>query len=262
MKTNLLKKSLLISALVFFILAALSADKAFAADPWLNGFAYRNAITINNAGAEIIDYQVSITTDTAALIAVGKIQSACQDIRFTDSDGTTQLNYWIESGCDSAATIFRVKVTTVSAGEKTIYMYYGNIAAAAASGESPTFYISNRKFDYTPLGRDWTCATAGPGACNAAYSGDYTSAPYCAYVYETSRSCRKAHLQQTVTLPDISPLYLHYKRRYGCNTWGLGMGIKIGATTTNWSDGTILRAWSCGGSGGTSPWVEYWDDIS
>jgi len=62
------------------------------------------------------------------------MRSDCGDIRFTDSDATTLLNYWIESGCNSASTKIWVKVPSIPASStKTIYVYYGNPSATSAS---------------------------------------------------------------------------------------------------------------------------------
>ena len=103
---------------------------------------YSKPIIINNtANSNVLtDYQVKLITDTASLIADGKMKSDCSDIRFSDSDKTTQLNYWIESGCNTASTNIWVKVPLIPASStKTIYMYYGNFSASPASNFGNTF---------------------------------------------------------------------------------------------------------------------------
>ena len=57
--------------------------------------------------------------------------------RFTTSDGTTLLPYWIESWCSPAATIWIRN--PVAAGSTAIYLYYGNAGATSASNGSNTF---------------------------------------------------------------------------------------------------------------------------
>jgi hypothetical protein len=58
-----------------------------------------------------------------------------EDIRFTDSDGSTLLNYWQE-----ADGRFWVKVPSIPASStKTIYVYYGNPGATSASNGTLTF---------------------------------------------------------------------------------------------------------------------------
>jgi len=94
---------------------------------------YRKAITITNSGSSLSDYPVKITLDTASLVSAGKLRSDGGDIRFTDSDGTTLLNYWIESGINTSTTVIWVKVPSILAGSKTIYFYYGNPQATSQS---------------------------------------------------------------------------------------------------------------------------------
>jgi hypothetical protein len=110
-------------------------------DPWLNGFPYRKPITISNSGSALTDYQVLVTTDTASLISAGKMRTNCWDIRFTDSDGATQLNYWVESDCNSTSTKVWVKVPSIPVGSKTIYVYYGNPNAISASNANNVFLL-------------------------------------------------------------------------------------------------------------------------
>ncbi|MCK5039433.1 MAG: DUF2341 domain-containing protein [Candidatus Aenigmarchaeota archaeon] len=88
---------------------------------------YRNPITITNTGSDLKDYSVYLTKDTAILISAGKMRADCGDIRFRDEEGNA-LAYFLEGGCDSANTKLWVKVPSIPAGIKTIYMHYGNPA--------------------------------------------------------------------------------------------------------------------------------------
>jgi hypothetical protein len=109
---------------------------------WLIGWQYRRPITINNSSNSnsLTDYQVLVTLDTQSLISAGKMKTDCGDIRFTDSDGSTLLNYWIESGCNTASTKIWVKVPSIPANSsKTIYVYYGNPSATSLSNGDATF---------------------------------------------------------------------------------------------------------------------------
>ncbi|MDE2588535.1 MAG: DUF2341 domain-containing protein, partial [Patescibacteria group bacterium] len=107
----------------------------------VSGYSYRRQITIkNNSGGALSNYQVKIVIDTATPIAAGKMLSNCNDIRFTDTDGTTNLPYWIENGCNTNYTTVWVEVPSILFPSKMIYMYYGNSAAAAGTyptGPSP-----------------------------------------------------------------------------------------------------------------------------
>jgi hypothetical protein len=106
-------------------------------------FQYRKPITIsNNSGSSLSDYQILVTLDTQSLISAGKMRNDCGDIRFTDSDGTTLLNYWLESGCNTNNTKIWVKVPSIPANStKTIYVYYGNPNATSQSNGKNTMFI-------------------------------------------------------------------------------------------------------------------------
>jgi hypothetical protein len=109
---------------------------------WLTGWSYRRPVTIDNTNNsnELTDYQVLVVVDTASLIQQGKMQSDCDDIRFTDSDGTTLLPYWIEGPINANNTKIWVKVPQIPAnGTKTIYLYYGNPTAQSESSITNTF---------------------------------------------------------------------------------------------------------------------------
>jgi len=109
---------------------------------WLTGWQYRRPVTINNTNNsnDLTDYQVLVVVDTASLIQQGKMQADGDDIRFTDSDGTTLLPYWIEGPINDANTKIWVKVPSIPAqGTKVIYFYYGNPTASSESSVTNTF---------------------------------------------------------------------------------------------------------------------------
>jgi len=106
-----------------------------------NNWNYRKPITISNIGSTLTDYQVLVTMDTASLVAAGKLLSNCNDIRFTSSDGSALISYWIESGCNTALTKIWVKIPSIANGNNTIYIYYGNSGATSESNYFSTFDI-------------------------------------------------------------------------------------------------------------------------
>jgi len=76
-----------------------------------------------------------------------KVRLDYGDVRFTDSNGTTLLNYWMEQD-----GTFWVKVPSISASsQKTIYMYYGNTGATSQSNGSNTFDFFD---DFTGMSLD------------------------------------------------------------------------------------------------------------
>jgi hypothetical protein len=132
-----MKKLILVFAIFVFFYCTFPV---FLMGGWLFGWNYRKALTINNNSNSLTDYQVLTTLDTQSLISSGKMRSDCGDIRFTDSDGQTQLNYWIESGCNTSSTKIWVKVPSIPANStKTIYFYYGNPSATSQSSVANTF---------------------------------------------------------------------------------------------------------------------------
>jgi len=134
----------------------------------VGGFKYRKLITINNTQNTntLTDYQVLVTLDTASLISAGKMRSDCGDIRFTDSDGVTNLNYWLESGCNTASTKIWVKVPSIPASSsKTIYVYYGNSSATSQSNATAVFDF----FENFEGSSYWTPTQGTCGPTNTSY---------------------------------------------------------------------------------------------
>ncbi|MEM5815256.1 MAG: DUF2341 domain-containing protein, partial [Candidatus Aenigmatarchaeota archaeon] len=152
---------------------------------------YRRPITINNTlnSNTLTDYQVLVTLDTQALISAGKMRSDCGDIRFTDSDGITLLNYWLESGCNSANTKIWVKIPSIPANSnKTIYLYYGNPYATSTSNGDDTFIF----FDDFEINRGWIYSENG-----TAWNGNYTTKDK----YEGNYSYLISYPSNTPSLP-------------------------------------------------------------
>ncbi len=121
-----------------------AADK-FTLQAWVrhteNDYKYRLPINITYSGSPLTNMQMRVTVDTATPIAAGKMQSNCNDIRFFDSDYNQNkpISYWITEGtCNSASTNIFIKLPSIS-GNETVYMAYGNPAAAAASNGNNVF---------------------------------------------------------------------------------------------------------------------------
>jgi len=116
---------------------------------WLTGWSYRKACTIRGSSAgAVADYQIKIVvrygsgSDSGQNVYLnGKCRSDFGDVRFTDSDGTTLLSYWIEKLVLSGYAVFWVKVPYIPTypSTKTIYIYYGNPYATSMSNGSATW---------------------------------------------------------------------------------------------------------------------------
>jgi len=83
----------------------------------------------------LTNYQVKLNLSYVS----SKMNADFSDIRFTSSDGSTELSYWIESYVASTSAVVWVKVPSLIVGATTIYMYYGNSSATTTSSGDNTF---------------------------------------------------------------------------------------------------------------------------
>ena len=108
---------------------------------------YRKSHVINAASGAGTNYQVKIVahygsgTDSGADVYLNShSRTDFGDVRFTKSDGTTLLDYWMESYTASSQAIFWVEVADdLSTTAQTIYIYYGNPNATTTSNGNNTF---------------------------------------------------------------------------------------------------------------------------
>ena len=101
---------------------------------WLTSWSYRKKITFNNSDqAENLTNFPVLVHLTSSNFDFSKAKTDGADIRFTDSDGTTTLDYEIEKW-DDASEIAEVwvRVPQINASSNTdyIYIYYGNSLAS------------------------------------------------------------------------------------------------------------------------------------
>jgi len=128
----LFKKAFVLGIVIAFLIPGVAGW-------WNSSWLYRTPITIAEvSGNNLTDYQIGLIVNTASLITAGKMRSDCGDLRFAD-DGT-QLNFYLEIGCNTPSTLIWVKVPSIPASSMvTIYMYYGNASATSASNGNNTF---------------------------------------------------------------------------------------------------------------------------
>ena len=69
------------------------------------------------------------------------MQTDFDDIRFTDNDTITDLDYWRESYIASTSAVFWVEVADELDVPVTIYMYYGNSTVSTTSNGTATFLM-------------------------------------------------------------------------------------------------------------------------
>jgi len=124
---------------------------------WLTGWNVRRCHDINSAVGAGTDYQIKITVYYGAGVSSddnvycdSKCRTDFGDIRFTGSDGVTELDYWMESKVDSDNAIFWVEVKESLENNVTIHMYYDNTSAITTSNFDNTFIFGD-PFDNTTL---------------------------------------------------------------------------------------------------------------
>jgi hypothetical protein len=239
-----MKKILLLQYFFIFSFLLIFPRATFAS--WLDpSWQHRKPITIDNTqnSNTLTNYQVSVTLDTQSLISAGKMQAYCNDTRFTDSDGSTQLSYWLESGCNTTSTKIWVKVPSISASAtKTIYVYYGNPSATSQSNGSTTFdffstFGSERFSSY--INRLTDCYIGDPDTNDNCITNDnmntitttsttYYTPPYGSYLYTGSTGfCGDAGLVATVTLPDAVGYVISFYARDSVAYWHSHTGVVI-----------------------------------
>lgn len=149
-----------------FVFVALLGSTIFAtihtAFSWFDpSWRHRKAIFVRGSGTEHSNYQLLIQDiDAAQLYEMGKLQSDCADLRFTDERGHL-LRFWVEDEGQSSditdctggwGTIsVWIQVPSLPEDGMTIYMYYGN--PNTSSWESP--------YDIFSFFEDFTSASYG-----------------------------------------------------------------------------------------------------
>ncbi len=108
--------------------------------PWYNeAWHYRRPVIITNDGATLSYYQVLIKFDNVNF-DFNRAKTDGSDVRFTHSDGTTDLKFWIESWdkANELAYVW-VRVPNLGTDNTTIYLYYNNPQATPVSDGAATF---------------------------------------------------------------------------------------------------------------------------
>lgn len=140
-------------ALIAASVVGLLTTLPITAQSWYNAsWPYRFALSVVNEGGTVLtDFQVKIILNTENFVFF-RAQSDGSDIRFTDSDGTTLLPYWIENWIPSTSATVWVKVPHIPATGKTLYLYYGNSSAFSASNGTATFMFFDDFSTYEAVG--------------------------------------------------------------------------------------------------------------
>jgi hypothetical protein len=170
---------LLIPLLLLLLMGLLPMPVYADGENWLTDYNYRKQFTITGSTDGIqTDYQIPITisrtvgVDASSTAYVGtKCESDYDDIRFTTSDGSTLLDYWIESATTTTATIW-VEFDSIAASPTAtnFFLYYGNSAAVAYSSGDDTFQFFD---DFPGVALDATKWEGDTGSASVA-AGEMT----------------------------------------------------------------------------------------
>lgn len=140
-------KTILIIVLVLLAVPIPFVDGA----EWLDGWDYKQGVTISGSAGAGTNYQVFLNVPYDA-----NMQIDFDDLRFTDDDGSTLLDYWIEKKVDSSYAYVWIEVTDNLDNEQTIWMYYGNVGASTTSNGTDTFLFYE----------DWSTEAVDPSMWN------------------------------------------------------------------------------------------------
>ncbi|MBM3286033.1 MAG: DUF2341 domain-containing protein [Candidatus Eisenbacteria bacterium] len=136
---------------------------------WLDAaWAFRREIRIDNGSGEVAlaDYAVRLQGDLIPLAAAERA-----GVRFTDADGVTLLDHWVEGGVSGAPAAFWISVPVIPAGlQHSIYVYYGNDRAQSTSNAPQVFlffddFEGNRSYPTmfgTMRGKPWNKHDVNP----------------------------------------------------------------------------------------------------
>lgn len=186
----------------FIVLILFLSILTFSSGAWWNSnWDYRTeAEVIENSNNDLTNFQVSFEFDTKKLISEDKMESDCSDMRWIDSDDSTELDYWIESGCGTSNTKVWVKLPELSAGStRTIYMYHGNTAVHSNSDPHATmaFFENFSSGDLDNWDKEGNTRSSGGSYDHSIDSEDYYTPGYSAEVY-TDANCASAPYDGTV----------------------------------------------------------------
>jgi hypothetical protein len=111
-------------------------NTAHAASWYDTSWTYRTTITIDHTKVGLTTEDESNFPVLVSLTGLSNIKANGADIRFTSSDGTTELPREIES-YSSGTLVAHVKIPTLShTSDTVIYMYYGNSSATEPAANS------------------------------------------------------------------------------------------------------------------------------
>lgn len=152
---------------------------------WLTGWNRRKPKVVNGstAGAQV-NYQMQLTVhkgsgaDTTNDIYLGtNVRDDFGDVRFTKSDGSSLLNYWIESYTSGSVATIWIQIDSIPTTGTTIYIYYDNSSQTTTGNGTNTFELFD-DFPGTTLDvTKWSSITNGSGSVSVGGGNITINAP-------------------------------------------------------------------------------------
>jgi len=201
-----------------------------AAPAAMSSWAKRKTITVTEAsGSTLTNFQTKVIVTYDA-----DMNADFSDIRFTSNDGSTLLDHWLESKTNSVTATFWVEIPTLTASSATtIYVYYGNAAAASVSSGANTFttFDDFDDGDYT----GWTITREGGGAGTVTItSGQAVLAgggtPMFHFIKDSPTNLQNFIYETDVKVTDVS----------GNNQMQLGQSFRVADTNNLYTTGMDL----------------------
>jgi len=124
---------------------------------WLSGYQYRKKVTISGSSGTGENYPVKLSIGSSSggdFHLEGHCVDFPNDIRFTDDDGITLLDYWIEDPSQDPISVW-VRIKDNLDDDVEIYCYYGKSGASSLSNGDDTFDFFD-DFDGTTFDSKWT----------------------------------------------------------------------------------------------------------
>ncbi len=151
------KKAIISIILLVSILAptiAILLPKKTEASWFDTDWLYRKEISISGNTSDLTDYQIKL--EDVDLTSFGsKLQSDCDDIRFTNLQGAL-LDYWIETPPNLAGTNIALSSNGATATARSSYDPYGGIGPSGAiDGNESTHWTSDGYYDGWYRGGEW-----------------------------------------------------------------------------------------------------------
>jgi hypothetical protein len=169
---NTFKKFIIVTILATIMAALVPSAYSVRATGWLTGYSYRKAVTITAQSGASTNYQVKLLIGKTSgatgenFDLAGHCLDTMLDMRFTASDETTALDYYIESvtasGTSYLATVWVEVAADLSSTNQDIYVYYGKSDATDGSNGDNTFPFFDNFPGSSIDGDKWTTLVGTP----------------------------------------------------------------------------------------------------